>query len=259
MRGTTRIAGVLAALGWAASATAAPPTINVPAYYLVPGTPGQQIYIPVTGDTAVTDFNLVAEIGGGGPEIGLYGYPAGVSGPVITGTDITGTIWASKSVTIMSITAIPQFVEWGISLNDYGDHVLANGSLVKLTIDTRSYTSGFWTFKLAQTVTGASTNFGDTPATITNGGIFIAQPGDANLDGKVDGSDLAIMATNWLGAGNWLLANFNGDVVIDGSDLAIMATNWGYGTGGPPVPEPASLSLIALGWTILLRRRIGGR
>ena len=80
--------------------------------------------------------------------------------------------------------------------------------------------------------------------------------GDADLDGKVDGSDLAIMATNWLGAGNWLLANFNGDAVINGSDLAIMATNWNYGVSdGSPVPEPTTLILLGLGAVTLIRRR----
>ena len=80
--------------------------------------------------------------------------------------------------------------------------------------------------------------------------------GDADLDGKVDGSDLAIMATNWLGAGNWLLADFTGDTVINGSDLAIMATNWNFGvSGGSPVPEPTTLILLGIGAVTLIRRR----
>ena len=179
MRWAARIAGFLTMLGLAASATAGP-IINVPEYYLLPDTPGQHIYIPVTGTAMVSDFNLVAEIGGGGPEIGLYGYPEGVPGPVITGEDITGTIWADKNVTPMSIALLPQFIEWGISLTDYGDSVLASGQLLQLTIDTSRYNSGSWTFKLTETVTGADTDFGDIPATITNGSIVIV-PEPASL------------------------------------------------------------------------------
>ena len=57
-------------------------------------------------------------------------------------------------------------------------------------------------------------------------------PGDANLDGKVDGSDVTILAANWqTGVLNtqyatWSMGDFNGDGRVDGSDVTILAGNW---------------------------------
>lgn len=80
-------------------------------------------------------------------------------------------------------------------------------------------------------------------------------PGDANGDGKVDGSDVTILANNWQatvtnGAES---GDFNGDGFVDGSDVTILANHWQYGvtSSSAAVPEPsmglllASLFLIA--------------
>ena len=61
-------------------------------------------------------------------------------------------------------------------------------------------------------------------------------PGDANNDGKVDGSDVTILAGNWqAGVGDpntdtvtWGMGDFNGDGQVDGSDVTILAGNWQY-------------------------------
>jgi len=58
-------------------------------------------------------------------------------------------------------------------------------------------------------------------------------PGDANNDGKVDVSDLGILAANYgVTAGAvWSRGDFNGDGKVDVSDLGILAANYGIGTG----------------------------
>ncbi len=81
-------------------------------------------------------------------------------------------------------------------------------------------------------------------------------PGDANLDGKVDVSDLGILAGNWSGSEkDWFAADFTGDGVVDVGDLGVLAGNWGYDFSGCAVPEPATLTVLAMGGLALLRRR----
>ena len=80
-------------------------------------------------------------------------------------------------------------------------------------------------------------------------------PGDANRDGRVDGSDVTILAGNWQkgvdGSQNaiWEEGDFNGDGRVDGSDVTILAGNWqaGVASNALSVPEPNVLILLAAG------------
>ncbi len=68
-------------------------------------------------------------------------------------------------------------------------------------------------------------------------------PGDANLDGTVDVSDLGILATNYgaTSGKTWEDGDFTGDGKVNVSDLGILATNYGTGTAAQSVPEPSLL------------------
>jgi cyclophilin family peptidyl-prolyl cis-trans isomerase len=82
--------------------------------------------------------------------------------------------------------------------------------------------------------------------------------GDADLDGQVDVTDLAILAANWRSQdANWATADWNEDGEVDVTDLAILAANWKHGqvSKGQPVPEPMTLAVVALGATGLAARR----
>ncbi len=88
--------------------------------------------------------------------------------------------------------------------------------------------------------------------------------GDANLDGKVDVTDLGALATNWQTSSGWTGGDFNYDGFVDVTDLGALATNWQAGVGSPlgpgsleaamssvglgnvSVPEPAGLALTAV-------------
>ncbi len=79
--------------------------------------------------------------------------------------------------------------------------------------------------------------------------------GDFNLDGAVDAGDLALLGTNFGAAGSfgWADGDANGDGVVDAGDLALLGSN--FGTVVHPVPEPVTMSLLAIGGAALLRRR----
>ena len=85
--------------------------------------------------------------------------------------------------------------------------------------------------------------------------------GDFNADGKVDFADLLILAQNYGKMSGALLsqgdANADGGVGFD--DLLLLAQNYGKTAAGEPVaaapvPEPASLSVIALAGAIMVPR-----
>ena len=83
-------------------------------------------------------------------------------------------------------------------------------------------------------------------------------PGDANRDGKVDGSDVTILAGNWQygvtgGGATWGMGDFNGDGKVDGSDVTILAGNWQYGVAAAAasVPEPGIIVLLIMAATSL--------
>ena len=102
-------------------------------------------------------------------------------------------------------------------------------------------------------------------------------PGDANLDGRVDVLDLAILAANYRKhvTGGWLQGDFNNDGVVDVEDLALLAANYRHSlasdvvpdydgldaeaiqllsqAGVTVVPEPGALVLLATGLIGLLR------
>jgi autotransporter-associated beta strand protein len=65
--------------------------------------------------------------------------------------------------------------------------------------------------------------------------------GDANLDGVVNGTDFAILASNFGQAEvGWDKGDFNYDGVVNGTDFALLAANFGQTAAGVAVILPAS-------------------
>jgi len=101
--------------------------------------------------------------------------------------------------------------------------------------------------------------------------LVYSLPGDANFDGKVDGTDLALLAANFgaISGKLWGDGDFSLDGAVNGTDLALLAANFGVGTSSSEVagitleeayimmqvPEPSSLVLLALGGLLISRRR----
>ena len=117
-------------------------------------------------------------------------------------------------------------------------------------------------------------NFEGQSVNPTDVALKLTYYGDANLDGKVDGSDYSLIDNGYLqGLTGWQNGDFNYDGVINGSDytlidnaynsqgaqfsseLAALTAQIGQPAGTGAVPEPASLGLIGLGAGVLLGRR----
>ena len=70
------------------------------------------------------------------------------------------------------------------------------------------------------------------------------EPGDANLDGTVNFTDLNIVLTNYNQAGGWMQGDFNHDGVVNFADLNILLTNYNQSFAGATI-APASYGLDA--------------
>lgn len=89
--------------------------------------------------------------------------------------------------------------------------------------------------------------------------------GDANDDGYVDQGDLAIIMDNWgtfVAPGDMLAGDFSGDGLVAGHDLDTVLKFWNSGltpiiipTSVQLVPEPGTISLLAMGAVALIARR----
>ncbi len=85
--------------------------------------------------------------------------------------------------------------------------------------------------------------------------------GDANNDGWVTAGDFASVQSNFGDTGaddGTLPGDANGDGTVSAGDFSTVQTNFGNGEGLPApqvTPEPATMSLLALGGMLLIKRR----
>ncbi len=100
----------------------------------------------------------------------------------------------------------------------------------------------------------------------TNTLVMYTYGGDANLDGVVNGDDYFQIDSASPGSSGWFNGDFNYDGVINGDDYFVIDSNFaaqgaafptsgGALAGVTAVPEPASMSVLAIAASALLARR----
>jgi len=77
--------------------------------------------------------------------------------------------------------------------------------------------------------------------------------GDFNLDGMVSILDLGALGDGYGTGTGWASGDANGDGSVGILDLGFLGDNYGY--DGSAIPEPTTMSLLALGGVTLMRRR----
>jgi hypothetical protein len=112
----------------------------------------------------------------------------------------------------------------------------------------------------------AGRNIWDTSGLYTSGLLVVAEimAGDTDGDWDVDVTDYQSFVGAFGGAGDWR-TDFNGDGRTDLADFVLLRGSFGLGVASAPdaafgatTPEPATLTLLAFGGIVLVRRRKRG-
>ena len=249
---TRQLFGVVAVLVFA-SAAIATPSIDAGTIYVDMDSSNWLVKVYATGGDAVQGMEFNITLGIGGPVI------VEDSVDVITGTIFDGNNGGGFDG---YGGGVGYYYEAYMGVVTASGTVAADGLIATFVIDATGVDHGEYIFNLANQE--GNTTFTDLVlANLTNGVLRVAKGGNANAfpdegaeDYKVDIVDLAILAANYgtTSGMDWTEGDFNGDGKVDIVDLAILAGNYGY-DATPVIPEPASLSLLAVGGFALLRRK----
>jgi autotransporter-associated beta strand protein len=235
-----------------------------------------------TGQTSVSAGTLIAGVRGALPDS-----PLSISG---TGIVRLATNTGLATLSSLSITGSGKLdIENNhliITYSGTSDPIATIASYIR-----QGYNGGHWTGAGIDSL-AALNNLGSygigyadaadpgNPAGLASGQIEVMYTllGDANLDGRVNGADFAILASNFNKAAiGWDQGDFNYDGAVNGADFAALASNFNQGASqadlaavsafssahgldlSTNIPEPGMLAVFAFGGVSLLRRRTNKR
>jgi autotransporter-associated beta strand protein len=148
-----------------------------------------------------------------------------------------GTLEVTYATTTMSLFTSGVNDTGGFLVLDYGYEggpTQAEMDAEVLSLLTAAYNNGFLSGQICDTSATTSIGLGWVDSPTINGNVYTYQIwimpalyGDANLDGTVNASDLAILGLHWkLSQQVWADADFNYDGTVNASDLAALGLNW---------------------------------
>ena len=171
----------------------------------------------------------------------LYGVAYAINNGTIVGFEDEGTANVANEYAFVSSTTPGTMVALQTLVPDFASSNFASGRLsVADDLDAAGDIAG-----VGVTNSGAQDAYLATP-------IVAYNPGDANLDGRVDINDLTIVLGNYGQSGKtWTQGSMDGDPAgtVDVNDLSIVLANYGTtyasSSGVSPVPEPTCAVLLA--------------
>jgi fibronectin-binding autotransporter adhesin len=105
----------------------------------------------------------------------------------------------------------------------------------------------------AHRITTLGYKYNATASTFT---ITYTLPGDTNLDGLVNGTDLSAMAAVGTTNATWSMGDFNYDSIVNADDYSLLMFGAAYGhVPAALVPEPAVAGLLSLPLIASLKRK----
>jgi hypothetical protein len=186
-----------------------------------------------------------------GQEIFVYGVPNRVGRNRITAVFGTkemeyeyntygnpATVGADEAYLASGDSGAPSFTVYGSALTLLGTHQSHTGTPPPL--------DGWWSIDNFVPDYIAWLNSKMVGEQVT---VVLPLPGDANLDGTVNGVDFNAVLSNYGRTGmDWRHGDFNGDGAVNGVDLNVVFANYNQGAGvTAAVPEPSTLGMLALG------------
>ena len=198
-------------------------------------------------DNSGTTLTLNGPIDGDG---GLTKEGAGTLA-LVGSTDYTGDTIVSEGTLIVSNA--------GAGLDDLASVMIEVGATMDLDFSGFDTIGELWLGGIQMGV--GDYNSSTASAYFSNNGTLRVSllAGDANGDGVVNAADYIVLKTNMGQPSGAALAegDLDGDGDVDWDDLQILQAHYGESSLGAPgaIPEPATLSLLALGGPALIRRK----